>query len=134
MKDLYHYTCQHGRDTLGDTAVLLPPREIHNAHGGPQRLHGVYAELDGLVWMTDLDCPVREGLGLTSNFVTCDRSEFRYRVVDPAPVTRWVAVRRGLNRTLVQLLEGAPGAMPMHWWVSRVPVPVVFDPIRAGVA
>lgn len=129
MTNLYHFTCQHGRDGIGDSGQLLIPREVRNQHSNRTELHGMYAELDGLIWMTDLDRPHREGLGLHNEFTACDRAEHRYVVVDGGAV-RYVTVRRTLNRTLADLLESAPGAMPMHWWVATSPVAVEYAPIQ----
>lgn len=127
MSELYHYTCQHGREGIGDRGTLILPSEVKKSHLR-NRLYGPYAELDGLIWMTDLDSPVRSGLGLTRVITSCDRTEHRYRVVDQRSVVRYVAMRRSLNPLLARLLESAPGAMPMHWWVSAEPVPVEYMP------
>lgn len=75
----------------------------------------------GLLWLTDLDAPYREGLGLTSTILDCDRTEFRLELLDPSSVRRWVDVRRDYPE--LWALELAPHAMPMHWYVSRCPEP-----------
>jgi len=113
---LYHYTCDHGRRGIGGRGVLRP-------HLQPW-LEGPY------VWLTDLEVPMREALGLTSHALRCDRTVHRYRVTDETHARRWMLVRQTLLQPAVHALETAPGAMPMHWWVSAEPVPVVLDPRR----
>lgn len=108
---LYHYTCEHGYQGIGASpaGVLLP-----NA---------------GLVWLTDLDVPVREALGLTSHTLSCDRTAYRYRAIAAlAHVRPWSQARRSVPRDVREALESAPGVLPMHWWVSAWPVLVQFDP------
>ncbi|MGH9252915.1 MAG: hypothetical protein ACRD0W_25905 [Acidimicrobiales bacterium] len=102
---LYHYTCDHGAARIGDSGILQPHL--------------------GLVWLTDLDVPMREALGLTSHILNCDRIVHRYRVTDTASCQRWLTY---LGRRWQLDLELADGARPAHWWVSEQPVPVVYDP------
>lgn len=114
---LWHYTCDHGRALITDT-LITTAKQIGKPCNGP----------GDLVWMTDLASPAREPLGLTSNILSCDRTLHRFRVIDARQVVPWVKVR-GAYRWAVEL-EWAPGARPMHWYVSGVDVPVVYDPIR----
>ena len=116
---LYHYTCSHGRADLGDEGHLLPGASLTSA-----QLAMPWTA--SLVWLTDLPAPIRDALGLTSNFIRCDRTRYRYRVVDPTHTVRWVLVARNYPRAEI---ENAPGVLPMHWWVADRPVPVVYDPI-----
>lgn len=114
---LWHYTCSHGHTALGEQGLLVP-----NARGPV-----------GVVWLTDLDHPIRDALGLTSRVLSCDRTTHRYRIDDPPPEAAWwPTVRRTWPARVVHALETAPGAMPAHWWVSPVPVHAVHDPIRQG--
>lgn len=134
---LYHYTCQHGRDALADKGEVVSIR-LHDPEAFAtltRRGLGLWALLS---WFTDLDEPVREVLGLTSESITCDRTEYRYRVTDASNCERWVGstIRRfiGKQGSFVQRLELSGHALPMHWWVAVDPVPVEFDPIRKEVA
>jgi hypothetical protein len=115
---LYHYTCDHGHALLGSgSAVLVPGQEQTDKQvPWPGRL----------VWLTDLDKPVRDALGLTSHILACDRTRHRYRVTNPDRTVRWVTVARNYPRDEI---EAELGARPMHWWVSPGPVPVVYDPL-----
>lgn len=108
---LWHFTCDDGHKQITDT--LRPNR--------------------GIVWLTDLNMPIRDALGLTSHMLGCDRAAHRYRVTDDSACVKWVDSRLrhliGPAREHTLELESAPGARPMHWWVAEVPVPVVYDPI-----
>lgn len=124
MTVLYHYTCRHGYDALQDGGIVKPA-VVQN----PTRANvwtGLFA------WFTDLTPPIREPLGLTANFTACDRTEFRYRVDDPdsPDIEPWHVVARRLPVELRRSLEEAPGAMPMHWWVSQSNVAVTYDPMK----
>lgn len=126
---LYHYTCHHARYKLGDRGKLLAPRELGNVHGGRLFMQGIFAELDSFTWLTDLDYPYRDALGLSSDFADCDRTRYRYRVLDRVAATPWAVVRRSVNPQMVAVLESTPAVMPMHWWVTSQPVEVALDPI-----
>ena len=71
----------------------------------------------GFLWLTDLDVPFRDALGLTSNILDCDRTEFQLRLSDPSHAKPWTEVRRDYPE--LWNLERAYGAQPMHWYVSR---------------
>jgi hypothetical protein len=116
---LYHYTCDHGHTMLGTgQAVLIP---------GSKQTDKQMPWTAQFVWLTDLDRPVRDALGLTSKILACDRTVHRYRVTNPEQVVRWVTVARGYPRGEI---EAEPDARPMHWWVSRNPVAAVYDPLK----
>lgn len=112
MSRLYHYTCRdHGKPGIDRDGVLLP-----NWHW----------RLDTwLVWCTDLDVPLAEPLGLTSDTLNCDRTQVRYEVADPADCMPWHMFARKLRRDIREDMECPPG-IPRHWWVSREPVPVLI--------
>lgn len=122
MTTFYHYTCDHGRAALGECGTLQP-------FGGRRRFIAPWPAR--YVWVTDLDTPVRDALGLTSSFLMCDRTRFRYRVLEPSTVQPWadLAGQAGVWRAA---LEEAPGARPKHWYFSVEPVPVVYDPVGGG--
>lgn len=110
---LYHYTCDDTFDIVGAVGELIP------------------SPMTGTLWLTDLDAPVRAGLGLTSNSLKCDRTKHRYKVIldgehAEAGIVPWHEVRKVLDPNYVSNLEG-PGALPMHWFVSAVPQRAVHD-------
>jgi hypothetical protein len=117
---LYHYTCRHGRDAILRAGMVVPRF---------QPLLGV-----DLAWFTDLPTPDRDGLGLTSYTLACDRTAWRVPVQHAGAVA-WTTYRRALlradvtplRRSLlrrgVERLETEPGAMPRHWWVSTEDTP-----------
>lgn len=82
----------------------------------------------GLVWLTDLDQPDRQALGLTSFILDCDRTEHRF-VLPGDSGERWVdwCRRVRLPRARRDLLEMADGAQPLRWWVSERPIPLAGD-------
>lgn len=118
---LRHFTCAHTHATLGDEGVLLPGATLR-----PDRLASWAPS--HYVWATNLRLPLREALGLTSNYTHCDRTEYRY-LIDPDDqhlFVPWVKIRRTVEHH--QLLESAEGARPAHWWVSPEPVRVTLEP------
>ena len=106
----WHYTCKDSAAKIGPAGKIKP--------GGSH-----YA------WFTDMAHPNRDALGLTMNYIDCDRTTHRYRVVEDALLVRWLEVRRSEDWDWVRLLEHSPGARPMHWWVSEDPVGVIYDPV-----
>lgn len=117
---LYHFTCDHGREALGDRGVIRPGADLTD---------GAVPWTSALVWLTDLPRPQREGLGLTSHLIRCDRTQYRYRVLDGEQVTRWTTFARDLPRAYRESVECAPGAMPAHWWVAVEGVRAVYEPL-----
>lgn len=113
MTDLYHFTCRHRAGMVGRRGVLVPY---------PQPFLGG-AEL---VWLTDLADADREGLGLTSNLVRCDRTEVRYRVLDASTVQAWRTYKLRFDRSDVSALEF--GRRHGSWYVSAASVPVELAP------
>jgi hypothetical protein len=114
VSDLYHYTCRHRAELIGRRGVLDPsPQPLLRTRDDR------YAEL---VWLTDLAEPDAEALGLTSHMLQCDRTEVRYRVVDPSAVEPWRTYRLRLDRVDVSALE--LGRRHDRWYVSARPVEV----------
>ena len=111
MRDLYHFTCAHRAPLIGGRGVLKP---------NPQPMLGGVA----LVWLTDLAVPDRDGLGLTSSLVRCDRTEFRYRALSHIGVQAWMisSWRARLHSDLLADFELF--GQPLRWFVSAQPVPV----------
>jgi hypothetical protein len=112
---LWHYTCEHGNRAIEHTAE----------RAGSVGRGLIRPGLDGWVWATDLDVPVRDALGLTSHSLGCDRTEFRWRLDDlsvEAYFVPWVSARRSVDPVRLDAIEGAPGVMLRHWFVSPVAV------------
>lgn len=112
---LWHYTCDCSADLIEADGLVKPISMLV-----ADTLSVPWAHL---AWFTDLDVPFVDALGLTRKSIDCDRTEYRFRVTDESNVTRWAKLRRRLPYAFA--LESAEGAMPMHWWVSELPVPVV---------
>jgi hypothetical protein len=110
MRKLYHYACHHSAAGIRRCGELRP-------HAHP------WLPLP-LVWLTDLDKPWRNALGLTSHTIACDRTEYRFAARDTSTAIPWTTYRRSVPIRAAVALESAPGVMPAHWWVSTVPVPV----------
>jgi hypothetical protein len=110
---LYHYTCYHRMQKIEAGGGVLMPQP------GP---------IVKILWATDLEVPNREAIGLTGYTHACDRGEFRYRILEERNFDQWVTVRRKLPTSWVEMLESAPGAMPMHWWIGATPTPAILDP------
>lgn len=111
MIDLWHYTCRHRAALIGASGVLAPHDQLV--------LGGV-----ALVWLTDLDVPDVDALGLTSTMLSCDRTEARYRVTggETLPWAEWAELSHVDRRTRSELTFGR---RPRHWFVSTSPVPVL---------
>lgn len=113
---LFHYACRdHTLRALGDRGVLRPAR------------HPSVATSQRVLWLTDMDPPERDALGLTSEvFLKCDRLEVRYVVeTDSAiPWNEWKVGR--VPPSEIALLESC-GAQPSRWFVSTVSVLGVRD-------
>lgn len=104
---LYHYTCQHGFNDISKSGRLLPNKHPFMPHLGP------------LLWLTDLERPTPESVGLTSEWQPCDRLAYRYIVRSKAAI-HWHEIRKRANPVVVGALEAFGD--PAHWWVIRRPV------------
>ena len=107
---LWHYTCRHAATMIGRRGMLTP---------NPQPY------LDGarLVWLTDLAVPDVAALGLTSDTLSCDRTEVRYRVL-AGEVVSWSAWAAEAKVDPLTLSAFTFGRRPAHWYVSPGPVAV----------
>lgn len=109
MSVLYHFTCEDAFEPILLDGFLRPGH-------------------DGLVWLTDLPHAPRTALGLTSYSLSCDRMAHRVLVRQSADTVWWMKFRRmclPAAKDVITGLESAPGVMPMHWWVSWKPVPLL---------
>ncbi|MFE0021939.1 hypothetical protein [Amycolatopsis sp. NPDC059021] len=117
----YHFTCLHRARSIERSRELRPNRHPLLGHR--------------LVWLTDLPEPDRWGLGLTSAWLTCDRTAVRVSVQPNEGIVRWPAwaLWHKVPHALVDLLE--EGARPEHWWVSteRLPVSDVSPAVHLGL-
>lgn len=117
---LWHYTCSHSVDSIRRLRSLRPHwHPLLDTH---------------LVWLTDLEQPWRDALGLTSHTLMCDRTEHRFQAADTRTAVWWPTYARAhrIPRHVRADLEADPGVMPAHWWVSREPVPVIVDAAAGG--
>jgi hypothetical protein len=76
-----------------------------------------------LVWLTDQGVPNREGLGLMSHMLKCDRLEYQYVVTSVDGVEPWLgsAVRAALCiEPGFSAFE--EGRQPETWWIAQRPV------------
>lgn len=121
---LYHYTCDHGHSVLGQSGTLLPGSMLVD-EDVPLPWPSQY------LWLTDLDVPRRNALGLTQHVISCDRTQYRYRATNTTTTVRWLALT-ARDHHLAELgrVLTTRGADPRHWWVSTEPVPAVYDPLE----
>jgi hypothetical protein len=112
---LFHYTCRHSAQTITRRGMLSP-----NKHP--------LLDWRPLLWLTDMETPDREGLGLTSSMLSCDRTEHRY-VVDAPDAERWSdwAARNAVPLAIRLELEGGEGRMPDRWFVLEHSVLGILD-------
>lgn len=126
MTALWHYTCDHGHQALLNGPTLLPGAQVP---GYPQeRLDSPMGVLALLSWMTDLEQPDADALGLTMRTIGCDRTRHRWRVLQPDRALRWGRVRSQIEPWVLDGLELKGGAQPVHWWVSQRPIAVEHAP------
>lgn len=68
------------------------------------------------LWLTDLEAPSADSVGLTSSMLACDRLAYRYIVQTRAAIP-WAELRGRVSRTVIETLERY--GEPSHWWVVR---------------
>lgn len=115
-RPIYYYTCRHGVEQLGTATLPLPY---------------VTPDDSGYVWMTNLEYLIPEVMGWPKFDDTgCERTE-RYRALetDVDGVMWWMDARKHLGDHITFPLELREGVMPVHWFVSAVPVKVTYDPV-----
>lgn len=120
MKTLYHYTCAHQVEAIRADGFIRPCIDIV-----PFDRRKLVPMSGFFGWFTDLTEPDASALGLTAASLSCDRTAFRFTVTDASDVRWWMVARLELVPELRALLEGAPGAAPAHWFLSRRAVPVL---------
>jgi hypothetical protein len=116
---LYHYTCLDSDPGIQRDGFLRPNwNPLLRA---------------SLVWLTDLEQPNIEGLGLTSDSISCDRTAVRYevRTVHAERWAKWARKHR-VSRPLRDDLERF--GLPRCWWVATTPLPVIDRILMSEVA
>jgi hypothetical protein len=122
VSPLYHYTCSCSVEGIRRDGYLRPyPHPLIERHPVPGEWS---ASTTRLVWLTDLEVAWREALGLTSKILKCDRTEHRFQAADESTAVPWTQFRRQVHAAVRSALEEAEGALPAHWFVSTVRVPV----------
>ena len=105
--ELYHFTClDHGLAGIESAGELRP-----NEHP----MIGFR-----LIWLTSDPDPVRDAVGLTSTFLTCDRTAARCTVTDTAHCLKWHGsnYRRLVHPANLAALEDPRWTRPDTWWIS----------------
>ena len=109
MTELYHFTCDHHLAGILNDGQLRPHR------------HPMLGR--SLVWLTDMAEPDAWALGLTSRFLSCDRTAHRFRVTDTSTCRRFSTLKRLPSDVVADLVRFGK---PARWWFSTRPVPVVL--------
>jgi len=111
---LYHYTCRDAMAGIARDRRIVP------------HVHPWLPELGKVIWLTDVEgfaLTTPEQIGLTSNVLRCDRTEFRY-AINTAMIDGlrwWPRARRRCDPLLVSALERH--ARPSRWWVTSTAIP-----------
>lgn len=113
---LFHLTCVHRAPSIIAIGALIP------------NPHPFMPRMAPLVWMTDQPDLDPALLGLTQTYISCDRTQCRFMVIDYSTVHRWLDVVAEapltvLDPRVVHRLN--KDRRPEHWWISGAPVPVV---------
>lgn len=117
---LYHYTCEHGHADIEKAGGILKSSAllVDNPRADP------------LLWLTDIDWPFRDALGLTMDMISCDRTKFRYRIDNTEHIHPWLEFRKEMRPEYVWPLELAPGVTPGNWFVTTLPTFAIYDPVE----
>jgi len=110
MTDLFHLTCRHAAGKIVVAGFMVVPQ--------PQPVLGDMR----LSWFTHVPNARNVALGLTSHTLKCDRTERRFRVLEPEKLFRWNDIRSAIPGEGPIHLEGARGTRPEWWWVAQEPV------------
>lgn len=114
MTELFHMSCRHRAGQIVLDGYVVPQQ---------QPAFGYLSEAK-LAWFTHVPNARNVALGLTSHTLKCDRTERRFRVLEPEKVFRWNDIRAVMPQDAVRMLEAAHGTRPEWWWVSQEPVAV----------
>lgn len=113
-QELWHFTCSHGRRAIGKRGLLIP--QIRHP------LLGVR-----VIWLTTEAAPDRQATGLGMTYTTCDRMEYRYRVLQPERCLRWLASPFRVVSPADAVTDLEMYGDPEHWWVTAVPTMAALD-------
>lgn len=122
--NMYHYTCDCALEKIEADNWLLKPNLLTAKFGLPV-----------VVWLTDMEQPDKQALGLTSRTLPCDRTQHRLAIPDTSSVVPWSQWCRANNFTRAQrdVLEvsnrfgSASQAQPRRWFVSSKPIWATLD-------
>ena len=120
---LYHFTCACSVKRINQQGGVLRPivpwATLDKALGrdGPTGLAGAPTVL----WLTDMDVPNVQALGLSSTMLRCDRTEYRY-VVETGPrdpVMPWWLYAKVLYQASPRWLSWMQHERdPKRWYVA----------------
>lgn len=110
---LFHYTCRHAMNKIGDQGLLIPV---------PHPFIGA-----ALTWFTDSDSPDPQITGLTSTTLSCDRTTWRYIPIDTTEIVPWIGSRwHSSTPPRAQAVLHRWGD-PSRWFVTDQPTSVLLD-------
>ena len=100
---LYHYTCHHSVKGITRRGMIRPtPHPLIPDHR--------------IVWLTDMATPDRDALGLTSDYLACDRLAFRY-LVDAEDAEPWATFAARASVPFLSRAYLETGRAPDRWFV-----------------
>lgn len=118
---LYHYSCVHGADGIMRDGGFIKPHPQPFLNGAK------------VAWFTTLADPDRVGLGLTSQYLKCDRSRYRFIVADHPtfvlrirPFQEWIRTV-DVDPVVMSALT-FPGTRPATWYVATEPIKAMLAP------
>ena len=133
---LYHYACSHSAAAI-EREQKVKPMLSWGALDYVLRQEGLpesgLVNAPPIVWLTDMTAADDVmALGLTSDTISCDRTEYRYEV--DVPEIKWdtFALLNGANRAWRNVLESH--GKPEHWFVALEPATVLGVQIKGHVA
>lgn len=107
---LYHYTCREAWEQIASDGVLKPN-------------HHPWLD-EPLIWLGTNHRPNRRGLGLTRDWITCDRLEVRIPV-RCAYTLPWETYANAIKlASWIRKLLEQPPCQPDTWWISTAPIPL----------
>jgi hypothetical protein len=108
---MYHFTCDHGYAAiLADNGMIRPNR------------HPMLPQAPPLIWLTDLEEPSADDVGLTSALVRCNRLAHRFKIDEGQRAIPWLSsgVCHLANPRVVEALHLL--GRPDHWWIALHPL------------
>jgi len=105
---LYHFTCDHGFNALGEEGMLCAP-VTHPFLGC------------SVVWLTTQAQPDRESTGLGMTYTSCDRMKYCYEVSEPEKCRPWLGSLERFKSPLGAVEDLERYGDPEHWWITAEP-------------